>query len=46
VVAQEALTAAGSGEQVVPASDYRALQSQVREVQRLPGKKTLVAPPD
>src|SRR5262244_1332183 len=39
----EALTAAGSGEQVVPASDYRALQSQVRELQRLLGKKTLEA---
>ena len=38
-----ALTAAGSGEQVVPASDYRALQSQVRELQRLLGKKTLEA---
>ena len=36
-----ALTAAGSDEQVVPASDYRALQSQVRELQRLLGKKTL-----
>jgi transposase len=34
-----ALTAAGSGKQV-PASDYRALQSQVRELQRLFGKKT------
>src|SRR5262245_33240322 len=32
-----------SGEQVVPASDYRALQSQVRELQRLLGKKTLEA---
>ena len=29
------LTADGSGEEVVPASDYRALQSQVRELQRL-----------
>jgi transposase len=38
-----ALTAAGSGEEVVPASDYRALQSQVRELQRLLGKKTLEA---
>jgi transposase InsO family protein len=37
------VTAAGSGEQVVPASDYRALQSQVRELQRLLGKKTLEA---
>jgi hypothetical protein len=26
------LRAAGSGEEVVPASDYRALQSQVREL--------------
>jgi hypothetical protein len=33
----------GSGEEVVPASDYRALQSQVRELQRLLGKKTLEA---
>ena len=32
---QGALTADGSGEEVVPASDYRALQSQVRELQRL-----------
>ena len=37
-----ALTAAASDEQVVPASDYRALQSQVHELQRL-GKKTLEA---
>jgi hypothetical protein len=36
-----ALRAAGSGEQVVPASDCRA--SQVRELQRLLGKKTLEA---
>jgi hypothetical protein len=40
-VVEGALTAAGSGEQAVPASDYRALQSQVRELQRLLGKKTL-----
>src|SRR5438552_14256608 len=40
LVVEGALTAAGSGEQVVPASDYRALQSQVRELQRLLGKKT------
>jgi hypothetical protein len=40
-VVEGALTAAGSGEQVVPASDYRALQSQV--LQRLLGKKTLEA---
>ena len=43
LVVEGALTAAGSGEQVVPASDYRALQSQVRELQRLLGKKTLEA---
>jgi transposase len=40
LVVEGALTAAGSGEQVVPASDYRALQSQVRELQRLLGKET------
>ena len=43
LVAQGSLTAAGSGEEVVPASDYRALQNQVRELHRLLGKKTLVA---
>jgi transposase-like protein len=32
LVAQTSLTAAGSGEEVVPASDYRALQNQVREL--------------
>src|SRR5262249_31059407 len=41
--AQGSLTAAGSGEEVVPASDYRALQNQVRELHRLLGKKTLEA---
>src|SRR6516162_9007459 len=40
LVMEGALTAAG-GEQVMPASDYRALQSQVRELQRLLGKKTV-----
>jgi transposase len=35
LVAQGSLTAAGSGEEVVPASDYRALQNQVRELHRL-----------
>jgi transposase-like protein len=35
LVAQGGLTAAGSGEEVVPASDYRALQNQVRELHRL-----------
>src|SRR5882757_4193856 len=43
LVAQGGLTAAGSGEEVVPASDYRALQNQVRELHRLLGKKTLKA---
>ena len=41
LVAQGALTAAGAEEPVVPASDYRALQGQVRELQRLLGKKTI-----
>jgi transposase len=36
-----ALSAVGAGEEVVPASEYRTLQSQVRELQRLLGKKTL-----
>jgi hypothetical protein len=35
--------AAGSGDKVVPASDYRALQNQVRELHWLLGKKTLEA---
>jgi transposase len=43
LVAQGSLTAADSGEEVVPASDYRALQNQVRELHRLLGKKTLEA---
>src|SRR3954463_3590903 len=43
LVAQGALTAAGAEEEVVPASDYRALQNQVRELHRLLGKKTLEA---
>jgi transposase len=41
LVAQGSLTAAGSGEEVVPAWDYRAFQSQIRELHRLLGKKTL-----
>ena len=40
LVAQGSLTAAGSSEEVVPASHYRALHNQVREVHRLLGKKT------
>ena len=43
LVAQGSLTAAGSGEEVVPASEYRTLQNQVRELHRLLGKKTLEA---
>src|SRR3974377_173622 len=43
LVAQGRLTAAGSGEEVVPASDYRALQNQVRELHRLLGQKKLEA---
>jgi len=38
LVALGSLTAAGSGEEVVPASDYRALQSQIRELHRLLGR--------
>jgi transposase len=30
----------GAGEEVVPASEYRGLHHQVRELQRLLGKKT------
>ena len=41
LMAQGALTAAGAGEEVVPASEYRAAQQQIRELQRLLGKKTL-----
>jgi transposase len=40
LVAQGGLTAADSGEEVVPASDYRTLQNQIRELHRLLGKKT------
>jgi transposase len=43
LVSQGALTATQSEEVVVPASEYRSLQSQVRELQRLLGKKTLEA---
>lgn len=39
--AEGALSAVGAGEEVVPASEYRALQHQVRELQRLFGKKIL-----
>lgn len=43
LAAQGALTATGAQEEVVAASEYRALQNQVRERQRLLGKKTLEA---
>ena len=43
LAAQGALTAAGAEEEVVPASDYRALQIQLRDAQRLLGKKTIEA---
>ena len=39
--ASGALSAVGAGEEVVAASEYRALQHQVRELQRLLGKKSL-----
>src|SRR5689334_19538080 len=39
--ASGALSAVGAGEEVVAASEYRALQHQVHELQRLLGKKTL-----
>jgi transposase len=39
--AEGALSAIGAGEELVAASEYRALQHQVRELQRLLGKKTL-----
>ena len=41
LMAQGALTAAGAGEEVVPASDYRAAREQIRELQRLLGRKAL-----
>ena len=41
LMAQGALTAATAGEEVVPASEYRALEHQVRELHRLLGKKAM-----
>ena len=35
------LTATAAEEEVVPASEYQALQNQVKELQRLLGKKTM-----
>ena len=43
LASQGALTATGAEEPVVPASEYRSLQGQVRELQRLLGKKTMEA---
>lgn len=40
---QGALTATQAEEEVVPASEYRMLQNQIRELHRLLGKKTLEA---
>jgi transposase len=36
-----ALSAVGTSDEAVATSEYRVLQQQVRELQRLPGKKTL-----
>jgi len=41
LMAQGALTAATAGEEVVPASEYRALEAQVRELHRLLGKNAM-----
>ncbi|WP_438823111.1 IS3 family transposase [Methylobacterium frigidaeris] len=41
LMARGAFTAAGAGEEVVPASELRAAQQQIRELQRLLGKKTM-----
>lgn len=39
VMAQGVLTAGTASEEVVSASEYRALEAQVRELERPPGKK-------
>ena len=41
LASQGALVATAAEEEVVPASEYRALQAQVKELQRLLGKKTM-----
>ena len=41
LAAQGAFIATASQEDVVPASEYRGLQNQVKELQRLLGKKTM-----
>ena len=38
---QIGIDAAAAGEQLVPASEYRALEAQVRELHRLLGKKAI-----
>src|SRR6516162_9204089 len=38
---ESAVSAVGASAEVVPASEHRALQQQVHELQRLGGKKTL-----
>jgi transposase len=43
LAAQGALTATASEGEVVAVSEYRTLQNQVRELQRLLGKKTMEA---
>lgn len=43
LAAQGALTATSAQEEVVAASEYRALQGQIRELQRLLGKTTMEA---
>ena len=43
LASQGALTATQSEEPVVPASEFRSLQTQIRELQRLLGKKTMEA---
>ena len=43
LASQGALTATSAQEEVVAASDYRTLQNQVRELQRLLGKKSMEA---
>ena len=40
LMARGAFTAAGAGEKVVPVSELRAAHLQIRELQRLLGKKT------
>jgi transposase len=43
LAAEGAYTAAAAGEEVVPASEHRVLQQQIRELYRLLGEKTLEA---